>query len=194
YAAHHQLTLPPKADMLFPTLAFEHFSLMAGLTFVIGLIAAAYSTADSALAALTTSFCVDFLGFNQTKGSIRTRQTVHLGMSLLLAVQILIFHSLHNESLITQLFTVAGYTYGPLLGMFAFGLSTSRAVQDRFVPGVAIASPVLCYILKANADAWLGGYQFGFELLILNGLITYGGLWLLSRPSVTTRSSINTPI
>lgn len=194
YAAHHLLTLPPKADLLFPTLAFEDFPLVAGLTFVIGLIAAAYSTADSALAALTTSFCVDFLGFDQTKGSIRTRQTVHLGMSLLLAVQILIFHSLHNESLITQLFTVAGYTYGPLLGMFAFGLSTSRAVQDRFVPGVAIASPVLCYILKANADAWLGGYQFGFELLILNGLITYGGLWLLSRPSVTTHSSITTPI
>jgi Na+/pantothenate symporter len=155
----------------------------AGLTFVIGLIAAAYSTADSALAALTTSFCVDFLGFDQSKGSTRTRKIVHLGMSLLLAVQILIFHSLHNESLITQLFTVAGYTYGPLLGMFAFGLATKRPVQDRWVPWVAVAAPLLCYILKANADRWLGGYQFGFELLILNGALTFGGLWLLSGPS-----------
>lgn len=189
YSDHHQLTLPSKPDLLFPTLAFEHFSMAAGLTFVIGLIAAAYSTADSALAALTTSFCVDFLGFDQNKGSVRTRQTVHLGMSLLLAVQILIFHSLHNESLITALFTVAGYTYGPLLGMFAFGLSTPRRVRDRFVPVIAIAAPVLCYLLKANADAWLGGYQFGFELLILNGLLTYVGMWLLSRPSITTEPS-----
>jgi hypothetical protein len=110
-------------------------------------------------------------------------------MSLLLAVQILIFHSLHNESLITALFTVAGYTYGPLLGMFAFGLSTPRRVRDRFVPVIAIAAPVLCYLLKANADAWLGGYQFGFELLILNGLLTYVGMWLLSRPSITTEPS-----
>jgi Na+/proline symporter len=182
YADHHQLTLPSKADLLFPTLAFEHFSVAAGITFVIGLIAAAYSTADSALAALTTSFCVDFLGFDQTKGSTRTRKIVHLGMSLLIAVQILIFHSLHNESLITQLFTVAGYTYGPLLGMFAFGLATKRPVLDRWVPWVAVAAPVLCYALKANADRWLGGYQFGFELLILNGALTFGGLWLLSRP------------
>jgi Na+/proline symporter len=183
YVDHRQIPLPAKADLLFPTLAFEHFSVAAGLTFVIGLIAAAYSTADSALAALTTSFCVDFLGFDQTKGSTRTRKIVHLGMSLLLAVQILIFHSLHNESLITQLFTVAGYTYGPLLGMFAFGLATQRPVRDRWVPWVAVAAPVLCYFLKANADRWLGGYQFGFELLILNGALTFGGLWLLSKPA-----------
>jgi Na+/proline symporter len=179
YAGAKGMVLPPKSDLLFPTLAFEHFPVVAGLTFVVGLIAAAYSTADSALAALTTSFCVDFLGFTQHKGSVRTRTWVHVGMSLILAVQILVFHSLHNDALITQLFTVAGYTYGPLLGMFAFGLSGQRSVRDRWVPLVALLAPLCCYGIKSNSLAWFG-YEFGFELLILNGALTFAGLWLLS--------------
>ena len=183
YVEAKGITLPAKADMLFPTLAFEHLPVVAGLTFIIGLIAAAYSTADSALAALTTSFCVDFLGFNESKGDVRTRKRVHLGMSLVLGLQIILFHSLHNESLITQLFTVAGYTYGPLLGMFAFGLFSRRSVRDRWVPAVAVITPLLCYILKTNSARWLGGYEFGFELLILNGALNFAGLWLLSLPS-----------
>jgi len=174
------ITLPAKADMLFPTLAFEHLPVVAGLMFIIGLIAAAYSTADSALAALTTSFCVDFLGFNENRGDVHTRKWVHIGMSLVLALQIIVFHSLHNESLITQLFTVAGYTYGPLLGMFAFGLASRRTVRDHWVPAVAVVTPLLCYILKSNSARWLGGYEVGFELLILNGAINFAGLWLLS--------------
>lgn len=183
YVDARGIALPAKADMLFPTLAFKYLPMAAGLTFIIGLIAAAYSTADSALAALTTSFCVDFLGFNENRGSVRTRTMVHVGMSLVLALQIIVFHSLHNDSLITQLFTVAGYTYGPLLGMFAFGLASRRTVRDRWIPVVAVLTPLFCYILKVNSARWLGGYEFGFELLILNGALNFAGLWLLSIKS-----------
>jgi Na+/proline symporter len=183
YVHARGIPLPAKADMLFPILAFDYLPVAAGLTFIIGLIAAAYSTADSALAALTTSFCVDFLGFNENRGTMRTRTMVHIGMSLVLALQIIVFHSLHNESLITQLFTVAGYTYGPLLGMFAFGMASRRTVRDRGIPLVAVFTPILCYILKTNSARWLGGYEFGFELLILNGALNFAGLWLLSIKS-----------
>lgn len=101
-------------------------------------------------------------------------------MSLVLGLQILLFHSLHDDSLITQLFKVAGYTYGPLLGLFAFGLFTNYVVKDKWVPLIAILSPVICYILQLNSEAWLWGYKFGFELLMLNGAITFAGLRLLA--------------
>ncbi len=182
YAEKRGIALPGKSDELFPMLALQHFAPIAGFTFIVGLIAAAYSSADSALTALTTSFCVDFLGFNSEKGPVKTRMKVHVGMSLVLGVQILLFHSLHNDSLITQLFKVAGYTYGPLLGLFAFGLFSNRVVKDKWVPLVAILSPVICYILQDNSEAWLWGYKFGFELLILNGAITFLGLRLLAVP------------
>ncbi|MDP2187558.1 MAG: sodium:solute symporter [Sphingobacteriaceae bacterium] len=182
YSEAKGIAIPAQADELFPMLALQHFAPIAGFTFVVGLIAAAYSSADSALTALTTSFCVDFLGFNKDKGSVKTRMWVHIGMSVVLGLQILLFRSLHDDSLITQLFKVAGYTYGPLLGMFAFGLFTSWSVKDKWVPVVAILSPIFCYILSKNSEAWLSGYKFGFELLILNGLITFCGLWLLRLP------------
>lgn len=180
YADTKGIALPAKSDELFPMLALQHFAPLAGFTFIIGLIAAAYSSADSALTALTTSFCVDFLGFNDKKGDVKTRMRVHIAMSLVLGLQILLFHSLHDDSLITQLFKVAGYTYGPLLGLFAFGLFTNYVVKDKWVPLIAILSPVICYILQANSEAWLWGYKFGFELLILNGAITFAGLRLLA--------------
>lgn len=182
YAENKGIALPGKSDELFPMLALKHFAPVAGFTFIIGLIAAAYSSADSALTALTTSFCVDFLGFDDKKGDVKTRMRVHIAMSLVLGIQILLFHSLHNDSLITQLFKVAGYTYGPLLGLFAFGLFTNRVIKDKWVPLVAILSPVICYILQVNSEAWLWGYKFGFELLILNGAITFAGLRLLAVP------------
>jgi len=182
YAENKGIALPGKSDELFPMLALQHFAPIAGFTFIVGLIAAAYSSADSALTALTTSFCVDFLGFDDKKGDVKTRMRVHIAMSLVLGIQILLFHSLHNDSLITQLFKVAGYTYGPLLGLFAFGLFTNRVVKDKWVPLVAILSPVICYILQVNSEAWLWGYKFGFELLILNGAITFAGLRLLAVP------------
>ncbi len=183
YTDANGIALPTKADELFPMLALNHFGTLAGITFVIGLIAAAYSSADSALTALTTSFCVDFLGFSNEKGSVKTRMWVHIGMSVFIGLQILLFKSLHNDSLITQLFTVAGYTYGPLLGLFAFGLFTPWQVRDRWVPIPAIIAPVLSYILSQNAENWLNGYKFGFELLIVNGLLTFVGLWLIRSKS-----------
>lgn len=173
------MTLPAKADQLFPMLALEHFGTLAGITFIIGLIAAAYSSADSALTALTTSFCVDFLGFTAEKGDVKTRTWVHIGMSVFIGLQIWLFKSLHNDSLITQLFTVAGYTYGPLLGLYAFGLFTPWQVRDKWVPLLAIIAPFLCFILSQNSEKWLNGYKFGFELLIVNGLLTFAGLWLI---------------
>jgi Na+/proline symporter len=182
YADTKGIAIPKSTDELFPMLALQHFAPIAGFTFIIGLIAAAYSSADSALAALTTSFCVDFLGFTPQKGDVRTRMKVHVGMSVVLGLQILLFHSLHNDALITQLFKVAGYTYGPLLGLFTFGLFTKRKVKDGWVPVVAVLSPLICYILQLNSKTWLGGYTFGFELLILNGALTFGGLWLLRLP------------
>lgn len=186
YTSANGISLPAKADELFPMLALNHFGTIAGIAFVIGLIAAAYSSADSALTALTTSFCVDFLGFNDEKGSVKTRMWVHIGMSAFIGLQILLFKSLHNDSLITQLFTVAGYTYGPLLGLFAFGLFTNLKVKDKWVPIPAIIAPVLSYILSQNSENWLNGYKFGFELLIVNGLLTFAGLWL-----IRSKGSIN---
>ena len=143
---------------------------------IIGIIAAAYSSADSALTSLTTSFCVDILEFEkQTPDKqIRTRKYAHLLLSLVLLCVILLFRAINDQSVIKSLFTVAGYTYGPLLGMFSFGLFTKWKVKDRWVPLVAVLSPVICYLLTLYIP-------FGFELLILNGFITFIGLYILKR-------------
>ena len=147
---------------------------MENILFIIGIIAAAYSSADSALTSLTTSFCVDIIEFEKQdpKKQIKTRKHVHLLMSFMLFIVIMIFNAINDDSVIKSLFTVAGYTYGPLLGMFAFGLFTNFKIHDKFVPIIAILSPVICYILNLYIS-------FGFELLILNGCITFLGLYLL---------------
>lgn len=172
-------------DVLFPTIALHYLGPMAGIVFLIGLISAAFPSADGALTSLTTSFCIDFLGLNK-KDSItektRTgiRYIVHISIAIIFFVSILIFKSLNNTAVIDKLFTIAGYTYGPLLGMFSFGLFTRRKVFDKATPFVAIFSPVVCYILSRYSVELFNGYKFGFELLLLNGLITYLGLWILS--------------
>ena len=148
--------------------------------FTVGIIAAAFSSADSALTALTTTFCVDMLRGrkNHTAVSRKTRMKVHLLMSVLFVVTILVFKAINNRSLIDAIYTIASYTYGPLLGLFSFGLFTKRATQDRFVPLLCIASPVICFLLNHFVYR-LTGYLFGYEILILNGMITFAGLWLL---------------
>ena len=185
FAQQKGIAIPEKADELFPMLAVGgYLSIGVTLFFVLGLVAAAYSSADSALTALTTSFCVDFLGFeNQTNVSNqkRTRRFVHIGFSVLLVMVILIFKSINNQSVIAELFTVAGYTYGPLLGMFAFGIFHKIKVKEVWVPFVCIAAPLICYVLKLNAEDWFNGYKIGFELLIFNGLLTYLGFWIISN-------------
>jgi len=180
YCAQEQMSIPAKSDQLFPQLALNTFGPAVAIVFTIGLIAAAYSSADSALTALTTSFCVDILGFHDQKGSKQTRMWVHLGMSGLLAIQILVFRAYHHDALLKQLFSIAGYTYGPLLGLFAFGMFTRRMPRDSWVPVITLISPILCYIIDRNSTSWLNGYAFGFELLVLNGGLTFGLLHLIS--------------
>jgi Na+/proline symporter len=171
-----------KTDQVFPYLSVNYLPGIAAIFFFIGLVAAAYSTADSALTSLTTSFCIDFLGFSEIKGNRKVRQMVHIGFSLLLFVIILIFKSLNSDAVINELFKIAGFTYGPLLGMFSFGILTQRRIQDKFIPIICILSPILCYILDINSQSILNGYTFGFELLILNGFITFVLLGMLPRP------------
>lgn len=185
YSEANAIAMPSRTDELFPMLAVQHFPTILGVLFMLGIVAAAYSSADSALAALTTSFCVDFLGFNQgdpeTKKSKQTRITVHLGFCLVMFVVIVIFRAINDESVITSVFKAAGYTYGPLLGLFSFGMFTKRPVRDKAVPYLCLICPILSYIINVNSKTLFGGYEFGFEILILNGLLTFIGLWLLSN-------------
>jgi Na+/proline symporter len=176
YAANNAITFD-KADDLFAAVALSgNLGIGVGVLFILGLIAAAYSSADSALTSLTTSFCVDILGFDDNAGEkeIKQRKLVHLGFSALLVVVIIIFKEINDDSVIASLFKVAGYTYGPLLGMYAFGLFTKINVNDKLVPVIAILSPVLAYILQLYIP-------FGFELLIINGALTFVGLLLLRK-------------
>lgn len=177
FAQQKGINLPEKSDEVFPFLALGGaLSIGVSLFFILGLVAAAYSSADSALTALTTSFCVDFLGFEEKKhhNQKQIRRWVHIGFSVLLIVVILIFKLINNQSVIAELFTVAGYTYGPLLGMFAFGIFHKKQVKGQWVPLICIVSPMLSYATKYI-------YNIGFELLIFNGFITYLGFWLISK-------------
>ncbi|GHS94338.1 sodium/iodide co-transporter [Bacteroidia bacterium] len=183
YAANKQMALPAKGDDVFPFLAMQ-FSPVVGVLFIVGLISAAYAAAGSALTALTTSFTVDILESPKTKteNQIATiRQKVHIGMAAVMAVVIFIINFLNNDSVINTVYMVASYTYGPLLGMFIFGMFTKKAVKDRWVPLVAIVSPVLCFILDIHSQVWFNGYQFSHERLILNAFFTFAGLCLLVR-------------
>ncbi len=181
YAAHIGLEIPERTDQLYPTIALQHLTPAIGIVFILGLIAAAYSSADSALTALTTSFCVDFLGFNDessTKADKRTRFVVHVGFSLLLFVIIVIFNALNDAAVIHKIFEWAGYTYGPILGLFSFGLLTSYKIRDNWVIPVCLAAPVLSYIFNIN-NLFLN-FKLGYLIILLNGVLTFLGLWLIS--------------
>jgi len=182
YANKNGIAIPEKTDNLFPEIAIHHLNSVAGVFFILGLVAAAYSSADSALTALTTSVCVDFLDIKNKKENIRTilRKRVHVIVSLVLFVVILLFNGINKASVISDIFRAATYTYGPLLGLYAFGLMTKRKVIDKFVPIVAIASPLICFVLNLYSEQLFNGYKFGFEILILNGAITFLGLLMLS--------------
>ncbi len=176
YAANNSITFN-KADDLFAAVALSgNLGVGVGVLFILGLIAAAYSSADSALTSLTTSFCIDILGFDDNSGAkkVKQRKLVHFGFSALLVVVIVIFKEINDDSVIASLFKVAGYTYGPLLGMYAFGLFTKLNVKDKLVPLVAVISPVTAYVLQLFIP-------FGFELLIVNGALTFVGLLIIIR-------------
>ncbi|MBU2914374.1 sodium:solute symporter [Reichenbachiella agariperforans] len=177
------IDLTQTTDALFPYLAINHFGLLGGVIFLLGITAAAYSSADSALTALTTSFYIDFLGKDPNESATQQRRWIHLGFSVLILVVILIFKAINDDSVINQVFKVAGYTYGPLLGLYSFGLFTKRAVKDELVPVVCLVTPILTYVINSYSATWFGGYQFGFELLLLNGLLSFVGLAIISRKS-----------
>ncbi len=192
YVERFGIALPDRADQLYPMLATDGgLPIMVGLLFLLGLIAAAYSSADSALTALTTSVCVDVLEIDKRPEAEREalRKRVHVIMSIVMVLLILIFKALNDDSVIKTVFRVAGYTYGPLLGLFAFGMLTGWAVKDRWVPLVAVLSPLVTFVLDRFSEPLFGGYKFGFELLLVNGAITFLGLVLLVRrrdPSLST--------
>jgi SSS family transporter len=186
FAETKGIPLPARTDEIFPLLATQYFTPFAGIVFVLGITAAAYSSADSTLTALTTSFCIDFLQIDKkypAEKRVGVRQRVHIAFTFLMFIVILIFHLVNDQSVINSVFVIAGYTYGPLLGLYSFGLFTKMRVKDRWVPYLAVAAPVITYIISSNSEEWLWGYKFGFEALILNGLLMFIGLWLVREKS-----------
>lgn len=183
FTAQNGITNPAKSDELFPMVATGgYFPVIVGVLFIVGLISSAYSAAGSALTALTTSFTVDILG---TKGKseqevVTIRKRVHIGMAIVMGIVIFIFNILNNTSVIDAVYILASYTYGPILGLFAFGMLTKKQVRDKYIPLVAILSPILCFILQKNSEVWFNGYAFSYELLIFNAFFTFIGLCLLT--------------
>jgi Na+/proline symporter len=183
YAAKMGISLPDRSDDLYPILALQHFSPFIGIVFLLGIIAAAFSSADSALTSLTTAFCVDFLDLKKLPEQKRKqkRLMVHIGFSVLLFLIIIVFRIINDDSVITAVFKVAGYTYGPLLGLYSFGLFTKWNTKDSLVPYVAIAAPILTFLASHYSGTIIPGYNMGFELLILNGLLTFIGLMIVRK-------------
>jgi Na+/proline symporter len=196
YAEKNGISVPmvdgvKRTDLLFPEIAFNHLNIFPAIVFLLGLTAATFATTDSALTALTTSFCVDFLGMdkveNQNKpNTVRTRHLVHVGFSILMFLVIIIFNSLNDKSVVTMIFKVASYTYGPLLGLYAFGLfMKSKTVHDKLVPVICVISPLVCFLLAKNSKAIFGEYVIDNELIIINGIITFIGLLIISKPATS---------
>jgi Na+/proline symporter len=193
YAAKNGISIPldelgnPRTDFLFPEIALNHLSIIPAIVFMLGLTAATFATTDSALTALTTSFCIDFLGFDKKEDvnsakSIRKRHSVHVFFSFLMFLTVILFNQVNNKAVVSAIFTVASYTYGPLLGLYAFGLFLKkRGVYDKFVPFVCLISPAICFFLNQNSKTLLGGYVFDNELILVNGMITFVGLLLISN-------------
>ena len=184
YAETNGIPFPTKSDDLYPLLATSYFSSFVGIVFILGIIAAAYSSADSTLTALTTSFCYDFLEIEKrypTDKQVSVRQRVHVGFTALMFLVILMFKWINDQSVINSVFIIAGYTYGPLLGLYAFGLFTKWGVRDKYVPYLAVAAPLIAFAISQNSQQLLWGYKFGFEVLILNGLLMFTGLYLIRK-------------
>lgn len=179
-AQRQGVALPQAGDELLPMFAATgRLGAVVVVLFTVGIVAASFSSADSALTSLTTSYCVDIRG---RKDDERLRKRAHLGIAVVFALFILVFRVVNSTSVIDAIYILCSYTYGPLLGLFAYGLLTKRSVNDRVVPYVAVASPIVCYVLN-DVVAHATGYQFGYELLMLNGALTFVGLWLLSGAS-----------
>jgi Na+/proline symporter len=177
----------PRTDFLFPEIALNSLGVLPAIVFMLGLTAATFATTDSALTALTTSFCVDFLGMDKpenanAKNAIKKRHLVHVAFSMLMFLVIILFNAFNDESVVKGIFKVASYTYGPLLGLYGFGLFVkNRGLHDKLVPFICLLSPAVCYLLNMYSKTLLGGYVFSVELILVNGLITFVGLLLISK-------------
>ncbi len=182
YSTQKGLPLSALSDELYPRLAFNELGPMVGILFLLGITASSYASADSALAGLTTSFCIDFLQFKNKTEKIKQQQKfiVHLGFSALFLLIIVIFKEVNEKSVIDAVLNVAGYTYGPLLGLFSFGVFTRLKVKGVFVPFICTLSPLLSYVLSSNSVEWFNGYKIGIEILIINGLFTFLGLFVVA--------------
>ncbi|OKS86360.1 hypothetical protein RG47T_1814 [Mucilaginibacter polytrichastri] len=187
YAEHHHVKVE-KTDYLYPTIALNYLGVAPAIVFMLGLTAATFATTDSALTALTTSFCIDFLNFNKredtnSKKMVSMRHYVHIAFSGLMFLTIILFNAINNDAVVSAIFKIASYTYGPLLGLYAFGLLLkNRQVNDKLVPFICLISPAICYFLSTESKRLLGGYVFDNELIIVNGLLTFAGLLLTSKP------------
>ncbi len=178
-------------DKLFPAVATSGMLPIAtGILFIVGLVSCSYAAGGSALTALTTSFTVDILGIKgkDEKAVKSTREHVHIIMALCMGLTILVFNLLNNTSAIDAVYKLASYTYGPILGMFAFGILTRRQVKDGWVPAICVIAPAICLLLQLNSERWFGGYKFSYELLILNAALTMLGLWLCSSRAATRKN------
>jgi Na+/proline symporter len=177
-------------DKLFPSVALNYLPTAVGVIFIIALISALFPSADGALTALTSSFCIDILGLRDRKDLTeqqqkRTRLTVHLTFAVVFLICIMVFYKLNDNSIIDKILDLAGYTYGPLLGLFAFGIFTKKQLSNSLaITLVCLIAPVLSYILSMNAKEWFNGYQIGIELLIINGFFTFIGFFIISKPAV----------
>ncbi|MCJ8209243.1 sodium:solute symporter [Mucilaginibacter sp. RS28] len=193
YAAanHIDVNAMKTTDHLFPEIALRHLNVLPATIFMLGLTAATFATTDSALTALTTSFCIDFLKFDKSKDQnsaelVKKRHLVHVGFSVVVLLVILVFRALNDDSVVNGIFKAAGYTYGPLLGLFAFGIMTEKGIADKAVPVICLLSPVLSFFLEKYLLVWFG-YAVGFELIVLNGLITF--LLLLISTQLKTNNT-----
>lgn len=186
YADKAELTVPDKTDLFLPMLTLNYLGAFAAVVFLLGITAATFSSADSVLTTLTTSFYIDIAQIDSKvhideKRKKKLRSAIHAGFSLLLLVVILVFREVNNDSVISGIFVAASYTYGPLLGLFAFGILMKRSLPGGLIFPVCIAAPLTSWLLWYNSENWFGGYQIGFELLILNGVLTFLGLWTISK-------------
>jgi Na+/proline symporter len=183
YAQQKGIAIPAVSDQFYPSLALNHLGLAVGVFFLLGIIASSYASSDSALTALTTSFCIDFLDFANKDEKLKQKQRlwVHVGFSVLFFLIIVIFKYINQKAIIDVVLGAASFTYGPLLGMFAYGIFTHKKVKDVYVPIVVLVAPILTYVLYIHSQEWLWGYQFAFEHLLINGLLTMLGLYLIQE-------------
>ena len=194
YAEKNGISIPmvdgvKRTDLLFPEIAFNHLTIIPAIVFLLGLTAATFATTDSALTALTTSFCVDFLKMDKAENlektnQVKRRHLVHVGFSILMFLVIIVINSFNSSSVVSLIFKIAALTYGPLLGLYAFGLFVkTKTVNENLVPIICIIAPTLTFLLSFYSKQLFGNYEFAEELIIINGVFTFLGLLLISKPT-----------